>query len=144
MTSRFDGLKALATTEGYAHHSYIGLHKSTLSGCPLCIVLQSTGFTKFLARKKSRKRVRVFAIPSRSKGSSEPSIFYIQALIFDAGGKQKLRLEASLSKGSSIFNIVELLYADWLQMTQLQRFSSAILVRSELRVTTLYNFNSRN
>ncbi|KAH7319033.1 heterokaryon incompatibility protein-domain-containing protein [Rhexocercosporidium sp. MPI-PUGE-AT-0058] len=86
------------TTEGYAHHSYKGLHESTLSGRPLCIVLRSTDFTKFLAHIKSRKRVRVFATPRRSNDSSEPSIFSIQALKFDAGAKQKLRLEAFSSK----------------------------------------------
>lgn len=137
MTSTLDGLKALASTEGYAHHSYKGLHESTLSGCPLCIVLRSTGFTKFSPQTKSRKRVRVFATPRPSNDSCEPSIFSIQALTFDAGAKQKLRLEAFSSKGLSIFDIVELLYTDRLQMTQLQCFSRPILLPSRSQVTTL-------
>jgi hypothetical protein len=62
MTSSLDGLKALASTEGYAYHSYKDLHESALSGCPLCILLRSTGFTKFSAHTKSSKRVRVLAI----------------------------------------------------------------------------------
>jgi hypothetical protein len=111
MTSSVDGLEALATTEGYIHHGYKDLHESVLSGCPLCVLLRSTGFTRFSAHTKLSKPVRVFAVPRQSNDTSERSIFSIQALIFDAGSKKKLRLEAFTSKGLSIFDIVEL-YTD--------------------------------